>query len=150
MAGFVALDTTGLKEALAGLDKVERMTAAKDLRREFQVIADAAVAAGRSNANSRMQQAAARTLVPIATSTGAGLRFGAGFGGAFGAEYGGMRNQRRVVSHFGHYTGWNQFKGWKGSDAGAGYFMWPGIREAVKANLEPLADAVSDIFSKGG
>jgi len=150
MPGFVALDTAGLKEALAGLDKVARLDAGKELRREFKVLADAAVAAGRGNANSRMQQAAARTLTPMASATGAGLRFGAGFGGAFGAEYGGMKGLHRVVHHFGHYTGWNQFQGWKGSGEGAGYFMWPGIREAVKDNLEPLAEAVSNIFSKDG
>ena len=146
---FVAIETTGLKESLAALDRFDRLEAQKELKDEFNKIALEVVNKGRSKAGSRLEQRAAATLRPASTGSYAAIRFGGGFGGAFGAEYGGMRNQRRIVRHFGYYTGWNQFQSWRGSDSGTGYFMWPAIREVTADRTADLADAVARIFEKG-
>jgi len=145
MAGWIALDTTGLKEALAGMDKLSRLDAGKDLKREFSAIVDDAIAKGRGFARTRLQNRAATTMVQASTSTGAALRFGAGFRGSFGAEYGAHQNTPRQGAR-GTFLGFNQFPAWKGSGQDAGYFMWPGIRKASEEGVEQLADAVTKIL----
>lgn len=155
MVGY--LDTSGLKESLAALDRLARLDANKDLKREFTKLADAAISEAKSGARTRMERRAANTLASSSVSgnssassaTAAVIRFGAGFEGAFGAEYGGQSGLRRVVSSFGFYTGWNQFKPWQGSGSSAGYFVWPGIRRAVEDNLDVMAEAIARNFSAG-
>lgn len=152
MAGsrLYAIETDGLKETVAGLDRLERLDVTRDLKDAFEAMAKDAASRARGNASTRMQRAAADTISTVRSSLGATLSFGAGFGGAFGAEFGGAQNQRRVVNHFGYYTGWNQFDHWKGSGLDAGYFLWPGIREAALEGRDALADALEKIFDKGG
>ena len=145
---FVALETTGLKEAIAGLERVERLEAQKELKDEFNKIALEVVGKGKARASTSLERRAATTLRPASTSSYAAVKFGGGFGGAFGAEYGGMRNQRRIVHHFGHYTGWNQFRPWRGDGAGTGYFLWPAIRDVTAVRTDDLAEAVARIFEK--
>ena len=144
----VAAETEGIREALAALDRVARLDAQKDLRDEFNKLAGEAVTAARGLASTKMEAKAAGTLAVASTATYAALKFGAGFAGAFGAEYGGQKGQHRVVAHFGGYTGWNQFRGWRGSGAGAGYFMWPGIRQATEHGAPDLAEGVARIFEQ--
>lgn len=152
MAGYAA-EIDGLKETLAGMDRLARLDVQKDLRAEFHRVAEDAISEAHRRAHTKMQKRAAGTLsafnasgkVSASSATGAALRFGGGFAGSFGAEFGAQRNLRRTVSSFGFYTGWNQFQVWRGSDAGAGYFLWPGIRSAVESNLDVLADAVARI-----
>lgn len=142
--GPIALDTTGLKEALAGMDKLSRLDASRDLKVEFSKIAEAAVAKGKAGASTPLEWRAAGTLRNASTGTGGVLGFGKGFAAAFGAEFGANQNQRRQRSS-GSYAGFNQFKAWSGSGIGAGYFMWPGIRKAADEGVELLADAVVKI-----
>jgi hypothetical protein len=145
----VTIETTGIKEALAAMDRVDRLEAQLELKDEFNKVAVEVVNKGRSRASGRMEQAAARTLRTASTATYGAVGFGGGFGGAFGAEFGGYRNQRRVVNHFGYYTGWNQFKPWKGSGSDAGYFLWPTIRQVTADRVDDLAEAVAKIVEKG-
>lgn len=145
----VTLETIGIREALAAMDRVQRLEAQRELKDEFNRVALDVVNTGRSKAGSRLEHAAARTLRTASTATYGAVGFGGGFGGAFGAEFGGMRGQHRVVNHFGHYTGWNQFQPWRGSDSGAGYFLWPAIREVTAEHLDDLGEAVEKIFTKG-
>lgn len=142
----VTIETEGIKEALSGLDRIDRLEAQRELRDAFDKIAIEVVGKGRSKASTRLERRAAQTLRPASTGTYGAVRFGGGFGGAFGAEFGGMRNQRRIVNHFGHYTGWNQFKSWSGSE---GYFLWPTIRTVTEDRAGDLGDAVARIFEKG-
>lgn len=142
MPGY-ALDTAGLKETLAGLERLERLDVGRDLKSAFDALAKEAVVEARSKASNRMERKAADTLAVASTSLGAALKFGKGFDGAFGAEYGADRNKRRVVTHFGYFIGWNQFKLWKGSGATAGYFLWPGIRVAVASEVGKIAESVT-------
>lgn len=144
------VETEGLRESLAGMERGARLDATRDLKAEFQRMADAALRQAKANASgSKMRQRAANTLAQGSTGTYAALRFGSGFEGAFGAEFGAGRNQRRVVSHFGYFTGWNQFDYWRGSGPSAGYFLWPAIRQAAGENTELLAEAVAAILAGG-
>ena len=38
MPGFIALDTSGIKEAMAGLGKLEKLEAGRELRKEFKAL----------------------------------------------------------------------------------------------------------------
>lgn len=145
---LLAIDTTGLRQAIKALDRVERIEAERELKEVFTDIATNVVLRGRQNARSRIQRRAASTLSNASTSTYGAVKFGSGFGGAFGAEYGAMRNQHRIVNHFGHYTGWNQFQPWKGSGIEAGYFMWPAIRQVTEEKTADLAEAVGRVLTK--
>ena len=91
------VETDGLREALAGMDRLSRLDATRDLKAEFQRLAADAIAQAKANASgNKMRAKAASTLALASTGTYAALRFGAGFEGAFGAEYGAGRNQRRA------------------------------------------------------
>lgn len=145
MAGWVALDTTGLKEALAGMEKAERLDVGRQLKAEFEAITVDAIGRARGFASTRALRRAVGTMKQASTSTGAALRFGGGFAGAFGNEYGAYQNIPRQGAR-GTYLGYNQFPSWKGSGETAGYAMWPGIRKAADEGVEALADAVTKIL----
>ena len=134
----MALDTTGLTESLKGMDRLARLDASKDLKAEFNKIAEDAAKRGRANASTRLERRAAQTLRAASTGTTGAVGFGKGFRGAFGAEFGASQNTRRQ-RRSGSYWGYNQFKPHSGR---TGYFMWPGIRDAAEAGVEQLADAV--------
>lgn len=145
MAGWIALDTTGLKESLAAMEKAERLDVGKQLKSEFETIVNDAIGRARGFASTRALRRAVGTMKQASTSTGAALRFGGGFAGAFGHEYGANQNIPRQGAR-GTYLGYNQFPAWKGSGETAGYAMWPGIRKASEEGVETLADAVTKIL----
>lgn len=103
--------------------------------------------AAKGRASSKLEQRAALTLKPAAVATGGGLRFGGGFAAAMGAEFGAsqgvLRNTRR-----GTWTGWNQFQPWRGSGDGAGYFLWPAIRDKTPEIKDAYMDAVQALFER--
>lgn len=144
------LEVTGLKEALDGLGRLERMDAARDLRDVFSRVATEAASEARGRAHTPMQRRAAQTISNASTSSYGAVRFGGGFEGAFGAEFGAARNQRRIVHHFGYYTGWNQFDYWRGSGGDAGYFFYPALRDVTRDSRPMVADEVARIFEKAG
>lgn len=147
MSGYL-LETVGLKEALAGMERVERLDVQRDLKSVFNDLASTAVTNAKAGASTKMERRAASTLAVASTSLGAALKFGKGFEGAFGAEYGADKNKRRVVTHFGYYQGWNQFKSWRGSGSTAGYFMWPGIRAAIESDIGKVAESVTALVER--
>lgn len=143
--GPIALDTTGLKEFLAGLDKVARIEVGRDLKAEFGRIVDDAISRGRSKANTRGQRRAASTLRQASSASAAAIGFGRGFPGALGHEFGAQQNTLRQRAS-GSYLGYNQFPTWRGNGLDAGYFMYPGIRDAAEAGVGELADGVARII----
>ena len=149
MAGWIALETDGLKEALAAMSRAERLDASKDLKREFDALVMSAITKGNAKASTRGQRRAARTSKPDSRATGAVLWFGDGFAGAMGHEFGAKQNTVRQ-SKRGSYLGFNQFLIWKGNDEHAGYFMYPGVREAADEGVADLAEAVARIIEGGG
>lgn len=78
----------------------------------------------------RMQVAAAGTLRPARQAARAVVTLGrASVPFALGAEFGAGRNIRTPGRNRGR-LGLNQFSPWRGSGSGAGYFLWPGIRDS--------------------
>lgn len=52
--------------------------------------------------------------------------------GALGEEFGSYRNITRATTRRGRHVevlGWRQFQGWRGAGSGAGYWLWPTIRD---------------------
>jgi hypothetical protein len=68
---------------------------------------------------------------------------------ALGAEFGSGRNKLRMLpNEGGDRLGWNQFKPWRGSGQGAGYFLYPAIRDTTPEIVDMYGDAVEQIARK--
>ena len=66
-----------------------------------------------------------------------------------GAEFGSGRNKLRMLpNEGGDRLGWNQFKPWRGSGQGAGYFLYPAIRDTTPEIVDMYGDAVEQIARK--
>ena len=136
------------RRALKRLEDVERTRQYKVANRE--IANDVVIPAARANASTKMERRAASTLA--ATGDGA-VRLGKGFPGALGAEFGADRNQRRLGRPHGKtvpVTGWQQFKPWRGSDNGAGYFLWPAIREQTDEIVNRYDQLFRELFDDDG
>lgn len=137
-----------------GFDEFKRAAkkiADPEKTREYKVASEAVAAlvidAAQAKVSTRMERRAAATLVPVKTSGGGAVRLGGGFEGAFGAEFGADRNQTRQGRPHGtpgRVRGWNQFKAWRGSGTGAGYFLYPSIRE----NDEEIVNQYDEMFRR--
>ncbi len=152
MADEVRID--GLKEAR---DALKRMADPEKTRAYKAATADIAesivIPKARANADTRMQRRAAATLQAVKTDVAAAVRLGKGFAGSFGAEFGADRNQRRMGRPGGKVApvqGWNQFQPWRGSDTGAGYFLWPAIREQTPKIINRYAEMFDELFGDDG
>jgi len=137
----------GFDEARRALKRMEDVDRSREYKAASKEIAELIVREARGNASTRMERRAAQTLQPVALEAGAAVRLGKGFPPALGAEFGADRNQRRLGRPHGTVapvTGWNQFKPWKGSDTGAGYFMWP----AIRANADEIVNRYTALFDE--
>jgi hypothetical protein len=146
-----AVGMEGFDEARRALKKLEDPERTRQYKTTNREIAnDVVIPAARANASNRMERRAAGTLT--ATADGA-VRLGKGFPPALGAEFGSDRNQRRQGRPHGKtapVTGWNQFKPWRGSDAGAGYFLWPAIREQTDEIVNRYDKLFRELFDDDG
>lgn len=94
-----------------------------------------------------LQARAARSLAAARQQRVAAIRFGgARHPEAMGAEFGAYRNILRASGRRDGkgrqvmVRGWNQFRPWRGNSTGAGYFLWPTIRDSN--------DEVIDIYGR--
>jgi hypothetical protein len=91
--------------------------------------------------------AAAETLK--ATRSGVGSRINLGNGEVpwtLGVEFGANRGLPRKLSNR-TVHGWNQFRSWRGSGPGAGYALFPTMRESEAHILDMYGDAVERLLS---
>lgn len=149
MPDMIQID--GLKDVSAALKRMQDPEASKSWRVTNRKIAQLVVDEARAGASTRLEWRAARTaLDPITTSTGAAVKLSASdFPGALGAEFGADRNQRRFIRGTqGQRKGWNQFKPWRGNDAGAGYFLWPAIRRNSEAIQSEYVEFLLKLFDE--
>ncbi len=142
----IRLDVEGLdalRRELRRLDAGSEWTdELKDVNKD---VADVVVTAARRRAFTPLQRKAAQSLrasrqAKRAQITGGGARFPF-FGGA---EFGAGQDR---IRHAGGRTfrGYNQFDPWTGSDAGAGYFLYPAIRASRQQLVDMYGDAIEDI-----
>jgi hypothetical protein len=118
-----------------------------------EIVSEVVIPAAQANASTRMERRAAQTLVAVKSDSGGAVRLGGKFPGALGAEFGADRNQRRLGRPHGTVapvTGWNQFKPWRGSDSGAGYFLWPAIREQEGEIINRYSKLFDELFGDEG
>lgn len=135
----------GLRELSRELRKLDDAGLIGELKDANYAVASLVVDAARDRASSKMERRAADSLkasrqAARAQVTGGGARvpfFG-------GAEFGGFSEQpRQRVT--GTYTGFRQFKPWRGSGTGAGYFLYPAIRDETDRIVEMYGDALDEI-----
>ena len=99
----------------------------------------------RAAALGRMQRRAAETLRPARQAARAVVTLGrASVPFALGAEFGAGQNIRTAGRNRGR-LGLNQFSPWRGNGRNAGYFLWPGIRDAGPEIVETYGDELERI-----
>jgi hypothetical protein len=141
------------KRALAKLGDVEKSRAYKTAN--FDIANEVVIPAAMANARAlgKMQVKAAQTLKALRTASGGSVSLGKGFAGALGAEFGADRNQRRQGRPHGKsapVTGWQQFEPWRGSSTGAGYFLWPAIRQETDEIVNRYKKLFDELFDEDG
>ncbi|EFC86467.1 hypothetical protein [Parafrankia sp. EUN1f] len=64
---------------------------------------------------------------------------------ALGSEFGSKRDHPRELESGRTMRGWNQFRSWRGNKEGAGYFLWPTIRQEKTKITETYLAAIDRI-----
>lgn len=146
-AGVKVEGLDDLRRELRKLDDAGLMAELKDVN--YQV-AQSVIGPAQSKAASigRMEARAAATLTASKAAAAARVNFGgarAPFAG--GAEFGAGQDRPRSTAR-GTVSGWNQFNPWRGNDGGAGYFLYPTIRERMPDIVEQYGDGIERITSK--
>lgn len=136
----------GFRKELRKLDDAGLI---EELKQANADVAELVIRSAKSRASTRMEQRAASTLKARRAQRAAEVSFGgaqAPF--AAGAEFGAGQDMVRRSVNGRTYRGYNQFKQWRGNDNGAGYFLYPAIRDETKAIVEMYGDAIEKITSK--
>lgn len=134
----------GLSELRRELAKLDDKTIIDELKDVHYNIAQLGVNAAQAQASSRMEQSAAQSLKPGRQAARAVISFG-GPAFAMGAEFGAGQNVPRTAGGR-RVRGWNQFKPWRGSGEGAGYFLFPGLRSRRDEFVEMEADGMIKVL----
>lgn len=143
------LKVDGLRELNRSLRAIgpEAQVELKEASRKVaQFVADDAKAAAMSLGG--LAEKTAPSIKPVGGVNGAGVAFGGArypFGGV--AEFGAYATKR---------TGWYankplgkpQFEPWRGNDRGAGYFVYPSIRQDEDRIFTEFTDAVDGILKR--
>lgn len=145
---MAAINATGQGVRIDGLPELQRALRAvgggldKQLREVGKDVAKMVTSEARSRA-SGLGSVAAKSAPSLRASTaggGGGVILGGGAHPyALGAEFGG---QRRPTTQ--------QFKPWRGSGEGAGYFLYPSIRDNAERIEKEWADGVDDLLRRNG
>ena len=123
----------GLDELRRALKKAQDVEALGKVKAANRAAGELVVKAAQRRAPgvSRMAASAATTLRASNSAGKASVRIGSNAKPyALGAEFGSVR--------------YRQFKPWRGSGAGAGYFLWPAIRDKTPEIVELYGDAIED------
>lgn len=146
------VEVEGLREFRRELKRLDHPQLTNDLKdvnvRVAELVRVAAVA--RSRGQGAMASRAADTLRAARQAARAALILGntrTPF--ALGAEFGSGRNKLRMLPNEGTARlGWNQFKPWRGSGQGAGYFLYPAIREKETEAVEMFGDEITKLAQR--
>lgn len=151
VAGTATVRVEGLDELRREIRKLDDGKSLTDeLKAANKRVGDIVVrrAQQRASALGRMQGAAGATLRSASQAARAVVTLGrAGVPFAMGAEFGAGRDQERVTRR-GSVLGWNQFRPWRGSGPGAGYFLWPAVRDSNEDIEQIYGDEIERISSK--
>lgn len=139
-----AVRVTGARELRAALRRLGDRALLRELAATNQRLAMLVVERARMNASGAMQEAAAGRLKASKAQAAARVTLG-GKPYDLGAEFGAVQNAPRTTAR-GTVRGWNQFEPWRGNDEGAGYFLFPAIRDMRDEIIEQYADEIERIW----
>lgn len=137
----VRMDDAGLTKLRKALKEVGPEHAKEMVKTGREVAKDVSnKARGKARGLGGVAAKSATSVRPSAGATSAGV----GFGGpsapwAPGAEFGGGRRPTT-----------QQFEPWRGSGPGAGYFVYPTIRDNEEQIVESYYDGLADVMKKAG
>lgn len=139
-----------------------RVTGMRELRAALRRLGDRELLRELGKINGRAAQMVrdrARAKASTAQEAGAASRLRASRGAAkatitlggkpydFGAEFGARPNaERRRKS--GSYLGLNQFRPWRGNGQGAGYFLFPALRESREQIIEQYVAEIDKLWNR--
>ena len=133
-SGLRIANLTAAKRALRRISP----DAHKGLKAASHTIAQQVVSKATARASARAQSAkAAQSLRARAGDSPTIALGGARYPFALGAEFGGGRTART-----------RQFPAWRGSSRGAGYFLWPTVRDLSGYINDAYMDALDDALAK--
>jgi len=153
--GMGGAKVKGLDELRRELRKLDDKSLIDELKDTNFEVANSLIGPMQSKAASvgAMEAKAASTLTASRQAARAQLNFGgakAPFAG--GAEFGAGQDLRRNPVSRRSFTngvlGWNQFNAWRGNDNGAGYFMYPTIRDRIPDLVDTYGDALERITAR--
>ena len=142
-----ATKVVGLAEFRRELKKLDEPHLVNQLKDVNYAVASLVVSSAKAHASTRMESAAAESLRPSRSGARAQVTGGAGIEFFGGAEFGAAQDQIRNTAR-GAVTGWNQFQPWRGSGSGAGYFLYPAIRDETEHIVDMYGDALEKIASQ--
>jgi hypothetical protein len=136
---------TGLAELRKALKAIGEE---KSLAEVNHRIATEIVSGARGRASSRMESSAAGRLRASKSAVSSRVILG-GKPYDLGAEFGAGQNKPRSRKS-GSYLGYNSFKPWRGNGEGAGYFLYPTIRDNREALQQAYGDEIEKRWANGG
>lgn len=125
----------------------------KELRGANKEVADDVAQGARSRAASELGAMGAHFAPGIKASAGAqsaGVALdGRKYPGILGAEFGAGQDRERDRKT-GRYMGFRQFEPWRGNSTGAGYFLYPTIRDRAPDISNKYEQLIDDLIKKAG
>lgn len=149
--GFV--NVRGLKDLQKALREIDKQLP-RELGTASQKVSQHVVdtATLKAKALGPLEARAARSLKAARQQRVAAITFGgARYPEALGAEFGAGQNIPRPVLRHGRQTtarGYNQFRAWRGSSTGAGYFLFPTIRREGDRVVELFDQVLSELIDR--
>lgn len=131
----VSIRVEGLKEVRRDLKEAGDFEGSAALKAALAEAADHVVATARSRASTRQERSMASRLKASRSAASSAVTLG-GKPYDLGTEFGAKR--------------WPQFRDWRGNDLGAGYLLFPTIRDQEERILEPVAGALQKVLAGKG
>lgn len=142
-----SLEINGLKDLQRELRAVNDKLP-KELGNVNHEVAQYVISRSKGRASTPLENRAADTLSAARNQRVSMVRLGGSRNPeALGAEFGAGHNVLRNTSR-GSMQGWNQFRPWRGSGGGAGYFLFPTIREDTPQIIEMYLDLIDRLTQR--
>lgn len=137
------IEIRGLKDLRKALRDVDEKLP-KELANVNQDVARFVIDRAQGRAATPLENRAARTMKAARQQQVALIRLGgARYPEALGAEFGAGQNTLRNTTR-GVMVGWNQFRPWRGSGSGAGYFLFPTIRDDTPQIIDMYYELIDE------
>ena len=141
------IEIRGLKDLIRELRNIDEKLP-KELGNVNYDVANYVIDRARGRTSTPLEARAARTMKAARQQRVSLIRLGGNsypeaLGAEFGAGQGVLRNTTRGVME-----GWNQFRPWRGSGTGAGYFLVPTIRDDTPQIIDMYLDLLDQLTAR--